>query len=79
VRGIPSEPGKVSGAVEGDIEAVDGVLRITRIRVHYTIRLPAGTREAAERAVATHPSKCPAASSVRGCIDLAITADYHEE
>lgn len=78
MRGIPSEPGKVSAAVEGDIEAVEGVLRITRIRVHYTVSHPPGTREAAERAVANHADKCPAASSVRGCIALDITATYRE-
>ncbi len=64
--------------VEGDIEAIDGVLRITRIRVRYRLRIPAGTREKADRAVATHATKCPAANSVRGCIDLDITADITE-
>ena len=65
--------------VEGDIEAVDKVLRITRIRVRYRLRIPAGSREKAERALATHATKCPAANSVRGCIDLDITADITEE
>ena len=70
---------KITAAVEGDIEAVDNVLKITRIRVRYRLRIPAGTRERAERAVATHATKCPAANSVRGCIDLDITADITEE
>ena len=65
--------------VEGDIEAVDNVLRITRIRVRYRLQIPAGSREKAERALATHATKCPAANSVRGCIDLDITADVTEE
>ena len=65
--------------VEGDVEAVEKVLRIARMRVHYTIRIPRGMREAAERAVATHEAKCPAAASVRGCIPIAITADIQEE
>lgn len=65
--------------VEGDVEPVDRVLRIARIRVHYDIRVPKGTREAAERAVATHQDKCPAATSVRDCIPIAITADIHED
>jgi organic hydroperoxide reductase OsmC/OhrA len=79
VRQIPSEPNKVTARVEGDVEAVDRVLRIARMRVHYDIRIPAGTRAAAERAVATHEQKCPAATSVRGCIPIAITADITEE
>jgi organic hydroperoxide reductase OsmC/OhrA len=79
VRQIPVEPQKVAADVEGDVEAVDKVLRIARMRVRYTIRIPAGMREAAERAVATHEAKCPAASSVRGCIPISITADITEE
>ena len=79
MRQIPTEPRKVAAQVEGDVEAVDRVLRISRIRVHYTISIPRGMREAAERAVATHEQKCPAATSVRGCIPIAITADITEE
>lgn len=79
MRQIPSEPGKVKSTVEGDIEAVDRVLRIARIRVRYEIRIPAGKREAAERAVATHEQKCPAATSVRGCIPIEIAANITEE
>lgn len=79
MRQIPSEPGKIRSRVEGDIEAVDRVLRIARMRVAYEIHVPAGKRDAAERAVATHEQKCPAASSVRGCIPIEITAKISEE
>jgi organic hydroperoxide reductase OsmC/OhrA len=79
VRQIPTEPGKVRAFVEGDIESVDRILRITRIRVRYEIKIPAGKREAADRAVATHEQKCPAANSVRGCIPIEISADITEE
>ena len=79
MRQIPVEPKKIAAQVEGDVEAVDRVLRIARMRVHYTIRIPTGMREAADRAVATHEQKCPAAMSVRGCIPIAITADIVEE
>lgn len=79
MRQIPSEPNKVSARVEGDIEAIDRILRVTRIRVHYDVRIPKGKREAAERALATHEQKCPAATSVRGCIAIEITADVTEE
>lgn len=79
VRDIPMPRENIQADVEGDIEAVDKVLRITRIRVRYRLKIPAGTRERAERAVATHASKCPAASSINGCIDLDISADITEE
>lgn len=65
--------------VEGDIESVDRILRIARIRVRYEIRIPAGKLEAAERAVATHEMKCPAAASVRGCIPIEISSKITEE
>jgi organic hydroperoxide reductase OsmC/OhrA len=79
VRQIPAGPDKVKATVEGDVGAVDGVLRITAIRVRYELTVPRGKREAAERAVETHEQKCPAATSVRGCIPIAITADVVEE
>ena len=79
MRDIPAPRDKISAQVEGDIEAIDKVLRITRIRVRYDLTIPKGMREAAERAVATHPKSCPAANSVSGCIDLDIAANITEE
>ena len=79
MRDIPAPTEKLQASVEGDIQAIDNVLRITKIRVRYRIRIPAGTRERAQRAVDTHATKCPAANSVRGCIDLDIAADITEE
>ena len=79
MRQIPSEPNKLNATVEGDIAPVDRILKIARIRVHYEVRIPAGKRDAAERAIATHEMKCPAATSVRGCIPIEITADIVEE
>ena len=75
MRDIPAPRDRIQADVEGDIEAVDKVLKITRIRVRYRLRIPEGARE---RAVATHATQCPAANSVRGCIDLDITADITE-
>ncbi len=54
-------------------------MRITRIRVRYHLKIPAGTRDRAQRALDTHPVKCPAAMSVRGAIDIAISAEIKEE
>mgnify|MGYP001587769005 CR=1 FL=1 len=79
MRQIPVEPNKVAADVEGDVEAVDRVLRIARMRVRYRIGIPKGTREAAERALATHAEKCPAAMSVKGCIPIEITSEITEE
>jgi len=79
VREIPAPREKIHADVEGDIQAVDNVLQITRIRVRYKLAIPAGTRKRAERAVATHATKCPAANSIKGCIELDISAEITEE
>lgn len=79
VRQIPAPPEKLETLVEGDIEEVDGTLRITKIRVHHKIRIPHARRDAAERAVASHPKKCPAAVSIQGAIALEVTAEITEE
>jgi len=77
VREITSAENLVAD-VEGDIEDVDGVLKITRIRLHYRIKVPAGKREKAERALDTYAEKCPAYQSVKGCIECSWEAEIVE-
>ena len=64
--------------VEGDIEEVDGVLRITSIRLHYRLTIPVGTQDKVDRALATYADKCPAYQSVKGCIDCSWDAEVQE-
>jgi hypothetical protein len=77
-RKIPTFGDRYRADAEGDIEDVDGVLRITRIRVRYTLKAPAGKSAEAREAMATYLTRCPAAMSVRGCIDLVDTLDLSE-
>ena len=70
--------GNLVAEVEGDIEEVEGVLRITKIRLQYRFNIPTGSREAAERAVATHAEKCPAYNSIKGCIECTWQAEICE-
>jgi organic hydroperoxide reductase OsmC/OhrA len=56
--------------VIGDIEEVDKVLKITRIKVHYTLKAPEEKWEDAREALNTYLPLCPAAQSVIGCIDI---------
>ena len=56
--------------VVGDIEDVDGVLKITRIKVNYSLKAPEDKWEEAKEAMETYLPLCPAAQSVIGCIDL---------
>lgn len=65
--------------VEGDIEEVEGVLRITVIRLHFQLAADGAVdRDVVDRALETYAQKCPAYQSVKGCIecswDLEITA-----
>ncbi len=64
--------------VEGDIEDVNGVLKITHIRLHYRIKAPAEKRESIERLLAHYAEACPAYQSVRGCIECSWTAEIVE-
>jgi hypothetical protein len=54
------------------------VLRITRIRVRYTLKAPAGKTADAREAMGTYLVRCPAAMSVRGCIAIEDTMDVSE-
>ncbi len=56
--------------VEGDIESADNVLRITRIRVRYHLKIPADKAADAREAFSSYITSCPAAQSVIGCIDI---------
>lgn len=56
--------------VEGDIEDVNGVLKITRIRVNYHLKIAPGKESGAKEALSAYLAGCPAAQSVIGCIDI---------
>jgi organic hydroperoxide reductase OsmC/OhrA len=56
--------------VTGDIEAVNGVLKIVRINVHYNLKLPADKRADAEDAFNNYITLCPAAQSVVEAITI---------
>ena len=64
--------------MEGDIEDVDGVLKITKIRLTYKLKIPVGSRDKAERALAVYAEKCPAYQSVRNCIQCTWQAEMNE-
>jgi organic hydroperoxide reductase OsmC/OhrA len=56
--------------VTGDIEDVDGILKVTRIKVHYFLKVPEEKWEDANEALDAYLHLCPAAQSVIGCIDI---------
>ena len=56
--------------VEGDVENVNGVLKITKIRVTYHLKLPPEKAAEAKEAFSSYITRCPAAQSISGCIDI---------
>ena len=77
-RAVTLEPGAVRADVEGCNEIQDRLPVLTKIRIHYEIRIAAEFREATDRALEHHQSKCPTASTLSGAVDIEWTADITE-
>ena len=56
--------------VIGDIEEINGVLKITRIHVDYHLKAPVEKQRDAEEALAKYLPSCPGAQSAIGCIQI---------
>jgi hypothetical protein len=67
---IPTPEDRYWADVEGDIENVNGVLKITNIRVKCHLKVAPGKTEEAKEAFSTYLVRCPAAQSVIGCIKI---------
>jgi hypothetical protein len=69
----------LSATAEGVNEMRDGLPVLTRIVVHYTLRLPPGTpRDKVDRALDGHVGKCPTARSLLGAVEIEWSADVSE-
>ena len=53
-------------------------MKITKIRLKYNFKIPSGTREKAERALAVFADACPAYQTVRDVIDCSWDAEMEE-
>ena len=69
-RQIPTPEDRYRAEVEGDIENVNNVLKITEIRVKYYLKVPSGKSQEAKEAFSSYLTSCPAAQSVIGCIQI---------
>lgn len=78
-RKIPTQPDRLSSEAEGFIENVDGKPLITRIKVHYRVRVPRGKRDDAVRAIDVHEKGCPASQSVQRGIKIEWDGEIEEE
>ena len=78
-KDISTTEDRYQAHVEGDIEDVNGVLKITRIRVHYDLKVPRGKVDEARQAFNQYLPSCPGAQSVIGCIHIEHDAKIEEE
>ena len=79
VRGIKLPPADIAASAEGVNEVVEGIVRLTEIRIAYRLRIPAGAREVVERALSRHQEKCPTAMSLGAAVKIGWTARIEEE
>ncbi len=78
-RKIPTHPNRLSSEVEGVIENVEGKPLVTKIMVHYKVKVPKGKREEALRAIEVHEKGCPASQSVKRGIVIEWDGQVEEE
>jgi uncharacterized OsmC-like protein len=77
-KGIPTPDDRYWADVEGDIENVNKILKITQIRVKYHLEVPQGKKDEAKEALSSYLLRCPAAQSVIGCIKISDEATIEE-
>ena len=75
---IPTPETRYRAEVEGHIEDIDGVLKITRINVRYYLKVPPGKAGDAKDAFSSYLTFCPAAQSVVGCIEIKDDIEIEE-
>jgi uncharacterized OsmC-like protein len=54
------------------------VLKITKIKCRFDIKVPTGKREAAERALSVFDRGCPVAQTLKGCVEFEYQWDIEE-
>ena len=78
VRGLKLPASAIAATAEGLNELVDGIIRLTEIRVAYRLRIPGASRDLVDRALAKHQEKCPTAVSLASAIRISWTAEIDE-
>ena len=78
VRHVSLPPADIAAEVEGINEIVDRIPTLTEVRIHYRLRIPAGSRETVDRALASHQSKCPTAQSLGDAVRITWEAEISE-
>lgn len=53
-------------------------MKVKHIRVHYHVKIPAGKRAEAERAIAVLERGCPVAQTLKGCVEFEYQTTIEE-
>ncbi len=75
VRGIKLEPDAISATARGFNALEDSVIKLKKIEIDYTLRVPESARETVDRALARHQEKCPMARSLERAVEITWRAD----
>ncbi len=78
VRQVRLSPADLRVEAEGLHSSREGIPVLTDIRLTYHLRIPAGTRETVDRALAKHQEKCPTAATLKGSVNVTWTAEIVE-
>ena len=78
VRGLKLPAAAVAATAEGVNEFVDGIIRLTEIRIVYRLRVPGTNRDLVDRALAKHQEKCPTAVSLSPSVRITWTAEIED-
>jgi organic hydroperoxide reductase OsmC/OhrA len=70
---------RFKATVTGDIEEVNGILKITRIDVRYLLKLPDQQRNSALECFNNYIELCPGAQSVIDCIEIKHHLDMEKK
>ncbi|HUG01865.1 MAG TPA: OsmC family protein [Longimicrobiales bacterium] len=78
-REISLAPDAIEASVQGFNEVRDRIPVLTRVHVAYRLRIPAGSRETVDRALARHVDKCPTAQTLKGVVEVTWEAAIRED
>ena len=78
VREIRLPPDAIGATAEGTNELVNGIIRLTENRITYRLRIPPGSRDTVERALARHQEKCSTAVTLAPAVPVRWSAEIEE-
>jgi organic hydroperoxide reductase OsmC/OhrA len=78
VRQVKLDDDAIAAEAEGVNETRDGLPVLTAVRIRYRPRIPKGSRETVDRALARHQERCEAAATLRGAVEVSWSAEIEE-